>query len=80
MSFEVKNIDVLESFTKSSKFFVRFVDAKFAMPKSEKTDDAEFVSIDAPEYPSEHDDIVIGFDKETGMCPMRYLFFVISFC
>ena len=72
MSFEVKSIDVLESFAKSSKFFVRFVDAKFALPKSEKADDAEFVSIDAPEYPSEHDDIVIGFDMENGRCSMRY--------
>jgi hypothetical protein len=49
---------------------VRIVDAKFAMPKSKAEGEAgvdhEFVCLDMPEYPAEHDDITIIFDTEDG--------------
>lgn len=66
MNFVLKGTDELESFARSGKFYIRFVDAKFAMPKSQKELGGEFVCLDTPEYPGEHDDIVIGFDSEEG--------------
>ena len=69
MSLPLRSTDVLESSSKSGKFYIRFVDAKFALPKGEKEAGFEFISLDMPEYASEHDDIVIGFDTEEGMLP-----------
>ena len=62
MNFALRTIDVFESFARSEKFFVRFVDAKFALPNAS----ADFICLDMPEYPGEHDDITIGFDAEAG--------------
>ena len=45
---------------------MRIVDAKFALPKSESDPARDFVGLDMPEYPGEHDDIVIGFDNDQG--------------
>ena len=70
MNFQLRSTDTFEALQKSGKHSVRLVDAKFAFPKQQ--DDTEmawdFVCIDTPEYPGEHDDIVIGFDTEEGKC------------
>ena len=66
MNFALKGTDVFESFSRSGKFYIRLVDAKFSMPKGEKEDDCNFICLDIVEYPSEHDDIVIGFETEAG--------------
>ena len=68
MNFQLRSTDVFEPSSKSGKHCVRFVDAKFAHPKQQDNKDMawDFVSLDTPEYPSEHDDIIIGFDTEEG--------------
>ena len=100
MSFALRGTDVFEIASSSSsssssrgsgKHAIRFVDAKFALPRrataggpgagkdssrgegdGEGRDgtvglaEAEFVCLDAPEYPAEHDDIFVGFDTEEG--------------
>lgn len=71
MNFTLKSTDVFESSGKSGKYSLRIVDAKFSLPRG--TDDATagigkaFVSLDEPDYPGEHDDITIVFDREDGM-------------
>lgn len=67
MNFVLKGTDTLESFGKAGKFGVRIVDAKFALPKTEDDPASDFVSLDSPDYPMEHDDISIAFDSEAGM-------------
>ena len=67
MNFVLKPTDVFEIFSKSAMFFLRLADAKFAMPKGEEDQTRDFVCLDMPEYPGEHDDITIGFDNEQGM-------------
>lgn len=66
MNFALKSTDVFEGFTKSSKFCIRIVDAKFALPKDGESAKRKFVCLDMPEYPGEHDDITIAFDTEAG--------------
>lgn len=71
MNFVLKGTDVFESFQRSSKAGVRFVDAKFPLPrlpagKDGEYDDMAFVCLDLPDLPGEHDDISIVFEKETG--------------
>ena len=66
MNFVLKPTDVFETFSKSTIFFLRLADAKFAMPKGEEDQTRNFVCLDIPEYPGEHDDITIGFDNEQG--------------
>lgn len=67
MNFALKSTDIFESFNRSAKFCVRIVDAKFALPKDGEGARRKFVCLDMPEYPGEHDDIVITFDTEAGM-------------
>jgi hypothetical protein len=73
MSFPLKSTDIFETSGKSGKYTLRIVDCKFAMPKTRPQDeetgvsDHEFVCLDVPEYPGEHDDITIVFDTESGM-------------
>ena len=67
MNFVLKVTDVFEIFSKSAMFFLRLADAKFAMPKGEEDPTRNFVCLDLPEYPGEHDDITIGFDNEQSM-------------
>ncbi|EAW10961.1 uncharacterized protein ACLA_065970 [Aspergillus clavatus NRRL 1] len=64
MNFVLKGTDVLENFSRSGKFCIRLVDAKFALPKTEDDPASDFVCLDMPEYPIEHDDIAIAFDSE----------------
>jgi hypothetical protein len=66
MNFVLKGTDHIESFGRSGKFGIRIVDAKFALPKKDEDPGSNFVCLDMPEYPIEHDDITITFDKELG--------------
>ncbi|EFQ99784.1 hypothetical protein MGYG_02797 [Nannizzia gypsea CBS 118893] len=70
MNFVLKSTDNFESFNRSGKFGIKIVDAKFALPKNSEDESADFVCLDMPEYPGEHDDITIGFDSEND----RYSF------
>lgn len=67
MNFVLKGTDIMESFGRSGKFGIRMVDAKFALPKKDEDPSSNFVCLDMPEYPIEHDDIAISFDTEAGM-------------
>ena len=67
MNFVLKNTDVFESFSRSSKHYIRIVDAKFALPKGDGDQNRDFLCLDIPEYPGQHDDIAICFDTEDGM-------------
>ncbi|KAJ5580282.1 uncharacterized protein N7459_006267 [Penicillium hispanicum] len=64
MNFVLKGTDHIESFGRSGKFGIRIVDAKFALPKKDDDPGSDFVCLDMPEYPIEHDDITITFDSE----------------
>ncbi|KAJ5273797.1 hypothetical protein N7478_008922 [Penicillium angulare] len=64
MNFILKGTDHIESFGRSGKFGIRIVDAKFALPKKDSDPASNFVCLDMPEYPIEHDDITITFDSE----------------
>jgi hypothetical protein len=66
MNFVLKGTDYIESFNRSGKFGLRIVDAKFALPKKDDDPSSDFVCLDMPEYPIEHDDIAIAFDTEAG--------------
>jgi hypothetical protein len=70
LNFVLKSTDTLEGFNRSGKFCVRIVDAKFALPKTDEDPASDFVCLDMPDYPSEHDDIAIAFDSEAGKYPM----------
>ena len=68
MNFVLKVTDSFETFARSGVFFLCIVDAKFSLPKGELDPTSDFVCLDVLEYPSEHDDIIIGFDSEQGRC------------
>jgi hypothetical protein len=81
LNFVLKGMDVFERHEGKSgkgKYGVKFVDAKFTLPKVEKEERASmsagrgrvekrFVSLDMPEIPAENDDIIVGFDDEQGL-------------
>ena len=73
MNFALKSTDIFETSSRSGKYSLRIVDAKFAMPKARGEEEGsvghEFVCLDMPEYPGEHDNITILFDTESGMLP-----------
>ncbi len=66
MNFVLKVTDVFDISTRSGLFFLRIVDAKFALPKVESDPARDFLCLDLPEYPGEHDDIILGFDNGQG--------------
>ena len=77
MNFVLKGTDVYESFQRGSKAGIRFVDAKFPLPrlpadKDGDYDEMAFVCLDLPDLPGEHDDIAIMFEKEAGELPSTY--------
>lgn len=76
MNFALKSTDVFESLTRSGIYYIRIVDAKFALPKTGEDANKDFVCVDMPEYPGEHDDITIGFEVEAGtneyLCTINY--------
>ncbi|KAF4984805.1 hypothetical protein FDECE_17022, partial [Fusarium decemcellulare] len=70
MNFILKGTDVYENIQRSSKSGIKFVDAKFPLPrlpadKDGDYDDMAFVCLDLPDLPGEHDDISIYFEKES---------------
>lgn len=78
MNFALKETDVFESIGKGSDWGLRIVDAKFALPSGGEEHRSESngkevspwtkgVSFDSPEYPGEHDDILLSFESEAGM-------------
>lgn len=71
MNLELKPTDVFESSSRSGSFLLRIVDAKFPMPKSGDLPNRDFVCLDIPEYPGEHDDITLGFDSEESTSTAR---------
>lgn len=77
MNFALKSTDFFESHSKSGTYYVRIVDAKFALPKSGDDSSKDFVCLDIPQYPGEHDDITIGFDVEAGMFCASIFFIII---
>ena len=72
MNLVLKVTDVFEVFSKSGMFYLCLADAKFALPKGEEDQTRDFVCLDTPEYPSEHDDITIGFDSEQGTSALMF--------
>ena len=67
MNFVLKVTDFFETFSRSGGFFLRIVDAKFALPKSESDPARDFLCLDRVDtMPGEHDDVIIGFDSEQG--------------
>jgi hypothetical protein len=78
MNFAIKASDVFENVNKGDRFYVKLTDAKFPLGKAgEEGGGAEkdFVCLDIPDYPGEHDDISIGFDTEDGLwltCSLLY--------
>jgi hypothetical protein len=73
MNFVLKGTDVYETFHRSSKSGIKFVDAKFPLPrlpadKDGDYDDMAFVCLDLPDLPGEHDDITLLFEREAGKC------------
>ena len=67
MNFVLKVTDFYNTFARSGEFFLRIVDAKFALPKGESDPAKDFICLDMrEEYPGEHDDIIIGFNSEQG--------------
>lgn len=75
MNFALKSTDVFESFSRSGMYYIRIVDAKFALPKTGDDPGRDFVCLDIPEYPAEHDDILVGFEVEDGMfCADQFFF------
>jgi hypothetical protein len=66
MNFVLKGTDTFESFSRSGKFGLRLVDAKFALPKTGDDPMSSFICLDMPDFPSEHDDIAMMFDSEAG--------------
>ncbi|KEY67614.1 hypothetical protein S7711_07811 [Stachybotrys chartarum IBT 7711] len=70
MNFVLKGTDVYESMNRSGKPGIKFIDAKFPLPrlpddKDGDYDDMAFVCLDLPDLPGEHDDISIVFEKES---------------
>ncbi|KAI9813211.1 MAG: hypothetical protein M1826_002527 [Phylliscum demangeonii] len=67
MSVQLKSTDVYEAFGRSSGklHVVCLVDAKFALPRLDPgAGSRDFVSLDAPEYAAEHDDIQVTFESK----------------
>ncbi|CZS97903.1 uncharacterized protein RAG0_06777 [Rhynchosporium agropyri] len=68
MNFTLKSTDIFETSSNKKTFSLRIVDAKFSLPKAQKGSEAgvdhEFVCLDMPEYPGEHDDVTVVFETE----------------
>ncbi|KAJ5927613.1 hypothetical protein N7516_009386 [Penicillium verrucosum] len=71
MNFVLKGTDIMESFGRSGKFGIRMVDAKFALPKKDDDPASNFVCLDMPEYPIEHDDLTVTFDTEASRASFK---------
>ncbi|KYK58266.1 hypothetical protein DCS_05279 [Drechmeria coniospora] len=72
MNFLLKGTDVYESVHRGGRTGIKFVDAKFPLPRTpaDKDDDSDemaFVCLDLPDLPGEHDDITIMFENEADV-------------
>ena len=67
MSFDIRATDNFEKKSEKNKHTLKVVDAKFGLPRSNDHEAKEFVSLDTPEWPTEHDDIAITFDHAHDM-------------
>ncbi|KAM0559691.1 hypothetical protein ACHAPJ_004215 [Fusarium lateritium] len=70
MNFLLKGTDVYEHVSRSKVSGIKFVDAKFPLPrlpadKDGDYDDMAFVCLDLPDLPGEHDDISILFENDS---------------
>ena len=68
MNFELRVMDTFEALEKGGQYCLRMVNAKFALPTTEGDSTKDFLCLDLPEYPSEHDNILVGFHDESGEC------------
>ena len=66
MNFALKGTDVVERSDKPNEHSIRIVDAKFALPTGSEDPNQDFISLDLPTYPAEHDDILISFSDGLG--------------
>ncbi|KAJ9636402.1 hypothetical protein H2199_008077 [Coniosporium tulheliwenetii] len=65
MGFQLRPMDVFEKGERGGRWWVRLVDAKFALPNpKERRREDGFVCLDQVEYPGEHDDVTVGFESE----------------
>jgi len=69
MNFQLKGTDVYEMVSRSGKAGIKFVDAKFPLPRMPNgsdglSDDMGFICLDLPDLPGEHDDISLLFENE----------------
>jgi len=71
LNFQLKGMDIFERHESKSgkgKYGVKFVDAKFSLPRLEKDEklglEWKFVSLDSPEVPADDEDLVVAFDDE----------------
>ncbi|CAG9971699.1 unnamed protein product [Clonostachys byssicola] len=69
MNWVLKGTDIYETFSRNGKAGIKFVDAKFPLPrlpaeKNGEYDEMAFVCLDLPDLPGEHDDIAILFENE----------------
>ncbi|KAF7592127.1 hypothetical protein BBP40_000675 [Aspergillus hancockii] len=71
LNFVLKGTDTFESFSRSGKFGLRLVDAKFALPRTDDDPMSNFICLDMPDFASEHDDIAIGFDSEADRAGLQ---------
>lgn len=73
MCFRVKSTDAFEAISGRKSFGVKFVDAKFTLPKEEERGEGKrlFVNLEGLEYAEEHDDISVGFEREEGRFLMQ---------
>ncbi|KAE8353860.1 hypothetical protein BDV28DRAFT_99329 [Aspergillus coremiiformis] len=71
MNFVLKGTDTFENFTRSGKYGIKLCDAKFALPKTGDDPASSFICLDMPDFPSEHDDISVGFDSEADRASLQ---------
>jgi hypothetical protein len=69
MNFALKKTDSFEMVKVKNLTLIRFIDAKFALPSGDYASSeiaCGFVNLDALEYPSENNNITIGFENYSG--------------
>ncbi|EON67248.1 hypothetical protein W97_06501 [Coniosporium apollinis CBS 100218] len=65
MGFQLRPMDVFEKGEGRGRWWVRLVDAKFALPNpKERRREDGYVCLDQVVYPGEHDDVTVGFESE----------------
>ncbi|KAH8589579.1 hypothetical protein B0O99DRAFT_522819 [Bisporella sp. PMI_857] len=70
MNFVLRETDVIKKTLKAGKTFLKIVDAKFSLPVGGKRGPGRemgFISLDLLDYPTEHDNILIGFATDRDL-------------